>query len=93
MAETENQSSSSKADDDFFQNNLFQIDQKASITDILSKFDHHLQERKYHHLGYPCDMDFDFKDLSSFTAKYNLNNCGDPFIDSKNFGMHLNWNF
>lgn len=57
------------------------------IGQVLSDYREQLEERTYHHLGYPYNLDFDYGPLESL-QKYSINNLGDPFIES-NYGERL----
>ncbi|GFP81450.1 serine decarboxylase [Phtheirospermum japonicum] len=57
------------------------------LAKILSEFQHHLNERESHFLGYPLNVRCNFlMDLSPL-LQFHINNIGDPFKDS-NLGMH-----
>ena len=60
------------------------LDQRVSA--LISEYTAHLEERTNHHLGYPYNLDFDFKKLEK-VQKYSVNNLGDPFVES-NYGVH-----
>lgn len=53
---------------------------------ILDEFEEYIKDRTKFHLGYPYNLDFEYKDLSRF-FKYSINNLGDPFNES-NYGVH-----
>lgn len=56
------------------------------IACILSKYEEALKCRKYHHLGYPYNLNYDYNALKHL-VDYSINNLGDPFIPS-NYGVH-----
>lgn len=56
------------------------------ITSVLEKYKYELKTRTYHHLGYPYNLDYDYKVLHGL-VNYSINNLGDPFIPS-NYGVH-----
>ncbi|NIG57539.1 histidine decarboxylase [Chitinophaga sp. Cy-1792] len=50
----------------------------------MEKFENYLktiQERSKHFIGYPAGIDFEYSELYPL-LEYNLNNIGDPFVDS-----------
>lgn len=47
----------------------------------LHKFYHHLKENTNNHFGYPCNLNYDYRELLPF-FEFSLNNIGDPFIPS-----------
>ena len=53
---------------------------------ILDEFEEYIKDRTKYHLGYPYNLDFEYKDLSRF-FKYSINNLGDPF-NASNYGVH-----
>jgi len=56
------------------------------ITRIIGAYEQALKCRTYHHLGYPYNLDYDYKVLKQL-VDYSINNLGDPFIPS-NYGVH-----
>jgi histidine decarboxylase len=65
------------------------IDQPRTEYDlqkVIESYEQILQERTYHHLGYPYNLEYDYGCLQSL-QKYSINNLGDPFIES-NYGVH-----
>jgi histidine decarboxylase len=59
----------------------------ACMKDVLVKYAEHLKERTQHHLGYPYNLDFDYRDVIEKLSSFSVNNLGDPFIES-NYGVH-----
>ena len=53
---------------------------------ILDTFEEYIKDRTKYHLGYPYNLEFEYKDLSRF-FKYSINNLGDPF-NASNYGVH-----
>jgi len=53
---------------------------------ILARYEEVLRQRTRNHLGYPYNLDFDFRELDRFNG-YTINNLGDPFVES-NYGVH-----
>jgi len=59
---------------------------KSRKQDILDTFEDYISEKTKYHMGYPYNLDYEYKDLQRF-LKYSINNLGDPFIES-NYGVH-----
>lgn len=59
---------------------------QAHVTKTIDEYAEHLAERTHHHLGYPYNLDFDFKELEQ-VQRFSVNNLGDPFVES-NYGVH-----
>jgi len=59
---------------------------KSRKQDILDTFEQYINEKTKYHMGYPYNLDYEYKDLQRF-LKYSINNLGDPFIES-NYGVH-----
>jgi histidine decarboxylase len=51
----------------------------------LVKFLDKIKSRAAHYIGYPAGVDYDYRELYAF-LDYNLNNVGDPFMES--YDMH-----
>ena len=75
-------STSSKPTDNF----NFVIDENSSTHEILAQYKQHVDERTYHHFGYPYNLSYNHEELSPF-LRYSINNLGDPFVES-NYGVH-----
>jgi len=58
----------------------------SHVTKVISEYADHLAERTEHHLGYPYNLDFNFKELEQ-VQRFSVNNLGDPFVES-NYGVH-----
>lgn len=56
------------------------------VKEVLEAYERVLASRTYHHLGYPYNLDFDYRALKGL-VDYSINNLGDPFIAS-NYGVH-----
>jgi len=56
------------------------------VTKVIAEYADHLAERTAHHLGYPYNLDFNFKELEKVQS-FSVNNLGDPFVES-NYGVH-----
>ena len=59
---------------------------KSRKQEILDSFEDYINEKTKYHMGYPYNLDYEYKDLQRF-LKYSINNLGDPFIES-NYGVH-----
>lgn len=59
---------------------------KGRIGEILKEYGDLLESRRYLHLGYPYNLDYDYSALHHL-VEYSINNLGDPFIES-NYGVH-----
>ncbi|EFC46335.1 predicted protein [Naegleria gruberi] len=64
----------------------FVINENLSTQDILDQYKKHIEERTYHHFGYPYNLSYNHEELSPF-LRYSVNNLGDPFVES-NYGVH-----
>ena len=71
--------------------------ENVNIEQTIQLYEEYLKEKTFHHLGYPYNLEFDYKELLPL-QKFSINNLGDPFIDS-NYAVHsrkfeidvLNW--
>lgn len=64
----------------------FVINESLDTNIILDQYKKHIEERTYHHFGYPYNLSYNHEELSPF-LKYSVNNLGDPFVES-NYGVH-----
>lgn len=56
------------------------------LDSIIKKYREYLHEKTQNHLGYPYNLDFDYRELTNL-VEFSINNLGDPFIES-NYGVH-----
>lgn len=56
------------------------------VDEILDEYTKFLEQRTYHHLGYPYNLDYEYQALHKL-VDFSINNLGDPFIES-NYGVH-----
>ncbi|PIP65381.1 histidine decarboxylase [Candidatus Peregrinibacteria bacterium CG22_combo_CG10-13_8_21_14_all_49_11] len=54
---------------------------RGSVQARLQALLEHIRETNEHFLGYPCNTDFNYDELTPF-LHYHINNIGDPFVDS-----------
>ncbi|KAF0983858.1 hypothetical protein FDP41_007773 [Naegleria fowleri] len=64
----------------------FIIQEDLPTHEILAQYKKHVEERTYHHFGYPYNLSYNHEELSPF-LRYSINNLGDPFVES-NYGVH-----
>jgi histidine decarboxylase len=57
----------------------------APYNDEIKAFFEKIKCRSAHYIGYPAGMDYDYRELYAL-LDYNLNNVGDPFMES--YDMH-----
>jgi len=50
-----------------------------NVTQRLEKLQQQFKKGTDHYLGYPLNLDYDYKELAPFIG-YTLNNYGDPFV-------------
>ncbi|GKV30951.1 hypothetical protein SLEP1_g39709 [Rubroshorea leprosula] len=61
-------------------------DQEDYIANTMATYKKNLTDRSEHQLGYPCNLEYDYKNLNQLLC-FPINNIGDPFTDG-NFGIH-----
>ena len=55
---------------------------KRHIPDIVNAFETILKEKSATHLGYPYNLSSELSEHMHKFLSYNINNLGDPFIES-----------